>query len=189
MFSVDLRKNPGELAGILALVVVAVGILTDAGEPSGVISAADERGGHTEKAEPASRLARLTVSLTRAPACGSKAERAMLLSCRLCATPKLARITCGFCLSASCTASRKLSLRGAGSWAKAPAASASSIGILSFMVHERAPEVPKLGRQTIVFTWITAGIARGTAHISARAGILAPIRRNISARSGIILIS
>src|ERR1035441_5202988 len=106
----------------------------------------------------ASRLARFTVSATLAPTCGSRAERAMLRSCSLCATPRLARITCGFCLSASWTASRKVSLRGAGSWAKGPAASASRIGILSFMVQGGAPGVPKMGRQVIGFTWIIASL-------------------------------
>src|SRR5664280_70127 len=106
----------------------------------------------------ASRLARFTVSATLAPTCGSRAERAMLRSCSLCATPRLARITCGFCLSASWTASRKVSLRGSRSWAKAPAASASRIGILSFMVQGGAPGVPKMGRQVIGFTWIIASL-------------------------------
>src|ERR1019366_7828127 len=105
-----------------------------------------------------SRLTRFTVSPAWPPTCGSRAERAMLRSCSFCATPRLARITCGFCFSASWTASRKVSLRGARSWAKAPAASASRIGILSFMVQGGAPGVPKMGRQVIGFTWIIASL-------------------------------
>src|ERR1035441_7445579 len=62
----------------------------------------------------ASRLARFSVSPALAPIWGSRAERAMLLSCWLCATPRLASITRGFCFSARCTASRRGSFRGGG---------------------------------------------------------------------------
>src|SRR5450759_432572 len=116
-----------------------------------------------------SRLTRFTVSPAWPLTWGKRAERAMLRSCSLCATPRLARITRGFCLSANWTASRKVSLRGAGSWAKAPAASASSIEILSFMADGNAPAVPEIGRQVIVFTWIMASRAGSAAHISAGA--------------------
>jgi hypothetical protein len=41
------------------------------------------------------------------------------------------------------------------------------------MADGNAPEVPKMGRQVIVFTWIIVRRARGDAHISAHADMVA----------------
>src|SRR5271157_871685 len=68
----------------------------------------------------AARLRRLTVSDALAPTCGRSAARASRRSCSLCETPRLARITWGFCFKARLTASLRVSFTGADSCANPP---------------------------------------------------------------------
>src|SRR5271157_5907022 len=68
----------------------------------------------------AARLRRLTVSDALAPTCGRSAARASRRSCSLCETPRLARITWGFCFKARLTASLRVSFAGVDSCANPP---------------------------------------------------------------------